>query len=110
MIAEADSEQAKFPLTIQADKQDFRFFRCDPKDPDSEYISAFYGLRDFPSEQLITGSMTEMKKVSYMTKELNQFLQADSKHQLNIISLGCELFARNQAKNSANVECIYRLV
>lgn len=51
-----------------------------------------------------------MKKVSYITRPLHRFLLADQKHQLNIISTGCEVFARNMAKNSANVECIYRIV
>ena len=51
-----------------------------------------------------------MKKIYYITKSLQRYLLADQKHQLNIISTGCEVFHRNQAKNSANVECIYRVV
>ena len=37
-------------------------------------------------------------------------MHADSDgHQLKIISMGCTVFVRNQGKNSANVECIYRV-
>ena len=51
-----------------------------------------------------------MKKVFFITKELSRFLQADEeKHELKIINLGCTVFLRNQAKNSQNVECIYRI-
>ena len=51
-----------------------------------------------------------MKKVYFITRELSRYLHADSeRHQLKIISTGCTVFMRNQGKNSANVECIYRV-
>ena len=51
-----------------------------------------------------------MKKVYFISKEMSRFLNADSdQHQVNMISLGCQVFLRNQGKNSANVECIYRV-
>ena len=41
---------------------------------------------------------------------MSRYLHADSDgHQLKIISMGCTIFVRNQGKNSANVECIYRV-
>ena len=51
-----------------------------------------------------------MKKVYFIAKELSRYLHADSeRHQLKIISTGCQIFIRNQGKNSQNVECIYRV-
>ena len=58
-IAEKDSTLDVIPLSIQDDKQkpDFKFYRCDKKDPDCEYILAYYGLgAGIPTEQLITQS------------------------------------------------------
>ena len=51
-IAELDSALTKIPDVIQDDKPDFKFFRCDKNDPDSQYIVAYYGLGDgkFPVE------------------------------------------------------------
>jgi hypothetical protein len=51
-IAELDSALTKIPDVIQGDKPDFKFFRCDKNDPDSQYIVAYYGLGDgkFPVE------------------------------------------------------------
>jgi len=99
-IAVSDSCVEKIPDVIQNNKPDFKFFRCDKNDPDTQYICAYYGLTAFPVEQLITGSQSEMRKVSYISHQLNRLLLADSRHELNIISTGCEVFARNQAKNS----------
>ena len=52
-----------------------------------------------------------MKKVYFITKSMSRYLHADSgdKHQLKIISVGCNVFLRNQGKNSSNVECIFRV-
>lgn len=101
----------KVPDVIQNNKPDFKFFRCDQNDPDTQYIRAYYGLSSsFPVSQLITGNQSEMRKVSFISGPLHRLLLADSRHELNIISTGCEVFARNQAKNSQNVECIYRVV
>lgn len=50
-----------------------------------------------------------MKKVYFITHELSRYLHSDAKKELKIISTGCTVFVRNQGKNSANVECIYRV-
>jgi len=51
-----------------------------------------------------------MKKVHFISRSLSRYLHADSEqHQLKIISMGCNVFVRNQGKNSANVECIFRV-
>jgi len=50
-------EVDKLPMVIQEKKynKNFSFTRCDPKDPDIEYIKAYYGLGDdFPAHQLVT--------------------------------------------------------
>lgn len=84
----------KVPEIIQKDpkKRDFEFFRCQLSDPDVEYIQAYYGLEKgvFPTEQLVTQSPSDMKKVYFISKELSRVLLADSeKHELNIINMGC---------------------
>lgn len=43
--------QAKLPLDIQKKSRlcSFEFTRCDPEDPDIQYLKAYYGLgEDFP--------------------------------------------------------------
>jgi len=58
----------------------------------------------------VTQDPALMKKVYYISPELSRFLHADSeKHELNIINMGVIAFLRNQAKQSANVECIFRI-
>ena len=59
-------------------KHTFEFTRCDPKDPDIEYLKAYYGLgENFPVDQLITQS-DEMKKLYFISPEVSKFLYADS--------------------------------
>ena len=91
-------------------KHTFEFTRCDPKDPDIEYLKAYYGLGDdFPVDQLITQS-DEMKKLYFISPEVSKFLYADSgRHQLNIVNMGVSVFFRNSSKFSSNAECIFRL-
>jgi hypothetical protein len=103
---------AKLPLEIQKKSRvcSFEFTRCDTKDPDIEYIQAYYGLRaDFPVDQLITQS-DDMNKLFFISSEVSRFLYADChSHNLNIINMGVALFHRNSSKYSSNTECIFRL-
>lgn len=62
--------------------------RCNPTDPDVEYIKAYYGLNTLPTSQLITQDQQTMSRVFYINSELSRFLHADIKHEINIISLG----------------------
>lgn len=93
------------------DGKQFAFQRCDPNDPDLQFIKAYYGLGDtFPTEQLICSS-SEMKKVYYISKEVSDYLYTDaSKHQLSILHLGVLLFSRNNGRYGGNMECIFRIV
>jgi hypothetical protein len=51
-----------------------------------------------------------MSRVYYINESLSHFLQADVKHELNIINLGVTALQRNTAKGmSAGVECIFRI-
>ena len=51
-----------------------------------------------------------MKKLYFISKSLSRLFHADSdSHSLKIISMGCHVFLRNHGKQSANVECIYRV-
>lgn len=98
-----DNSSTTPPVVVQKAHKDFEFYRCEISDPDVEYIQAYYGLPkgEFPTEQLITQNQAEMKKVHFITKSLSQYLHADSqKHELKIISMGCNVFVRNQGKNS----------
>ena len=54
VIAEEDLN-GEFKDILQKDprKRDFTFWRCDGKDPDLEYIMAFYGFTGLPAHQLI---------------------------------------------------------
>ena len=112
---ETEDNSAVLPTTvIQNDPKlkDFTFFRCEISDPDVEYIQAYYGLArgTFPTHQLVTQSPAQMKKVYFISEALSRYLHADSdKHLLKIISMGCNVFVRNAGKNSANVECIFRV-
>ena len=69
-------------MIIQNDPKlkDFNFFRCELSDPDVEYVQAYYGLEQgvFPTEQLITQSPQQMKKIHFVTKSLSRYLHADS--------------------------------
>ena len=63
-------------IQMKGKNKAFEFVRCDPKDPDIEFIQAFYGLENFPVEQLITQS-SEMNKLYYIQKEVSDYLYAD---------------------------------
>ena len=64
------------PLEIQKTKP-FTFLRCDPKDPDIEYLKAYFGLNDdFDPRQLIC-SDPGMNKLSFISRELSDFLYTD---------------------------------
>jgi len=53
------------------------FQRVDPQDPDIQYIKAYYGLSDdFPMDQLICQN-EEMKKISFISKSLSDYLYAN---------------------------------
>jgi tRNA (cytosine34-C5)-methyltransferase len=43
-ILATEDSTFQIPSVIQQDKPDFKFFRCDPRDPDTEYIIAYYGF------------------------------------------------------------------
>jgi hypothetical protein len=87
----------------------FAFLRVDPKDPDIEYIKAYYGLPgDFPMDQLICQNQ-EMKKIYYISKSLSDYLYTNVDQSLNIINIGVLLFQRNQTKHGTS-ECIFRIL
>jgi len=54
----------------------FRFLRCDPNDPDIEYLKAYFGLENFPVEQLICQD-EQMKKIFFVSKEISDYLYTD---------------------------------
>ena len=84
------------------------FVRCDPCDPDVEYIASYYGLKkDFPLNQLISRDQ-HMKKIHFLSRGASDFLYADHGKQVNYVTLGVLLFLRNVSKFS-NTECIYRI-
>lgn len=55
-LATEDLAEPTDDLVIQNDpkKRDFDFFRCDQKDPDIQYIKAYYGLSSINTNQMIT--------------------------------------------------------
>lgn len=82
--------------------------RCDPADPDIEYIQSYYGLsKDFPLNQIFTYS-DSMNKLQFVTKGLSDLLYADTKQQLELVAAGVEAFVRNQSK-FGGAECIFRI-
>lgn len=104
--------EQKKELIIQDKKsKDFNFYRCDSLDADVEYLRAYYGLNEqFSCDQLVTQDTSLMNRVMYITKELSQFLYADTeKHLLNLVSVGTTIFSKNHSKVSSNSECIFRL-
>ena len=51
-----------------------------------------------------------MKKVTFITEELSNFLYMDCfKFQLNIINMGVTAFNRNISRHGTNSDCIYRI-
>jgi hypothetical protein len=83
--------------------------RCDPSDPDIEFISTYYGLSDdFPFNQIFTYS-DSMNKLMIINKGLSDLFYADTNKQLNLIAAGAETFIRNTSKKYAGTECIYRI-
>jgi len=70
----------------------FKFLRCSPTDPDIEYLKAYFGLVNFPVEQLICQD-EHMKKIFFVSKELSDYLYTDCfKNQMNLINLGVQIF------------------
>lgn len=83
--------------------------RCDPTDPDIEYIKTYYGLSDdFPLDQIFTYS-ENMNKLLILNKGLSDYLYADQEKQITIVAGGAETFLRNSNKNFGGLECIYRI-
>ena len=83
--------------------------RCDPKDPDIEYIKTYYGLTDdFPLDQIFTFS-ENMNKLLLVNRGLSDFFYADKNKQINLIAAGAESFIRNSSKNYSGVDCIFRI-
>lgn len=110
VIAEADME-GKYNPILQKDarKRDFTFYRCDPQDPDVQYIMAYYGLT-LPAHQLVVQDQQQMGRVLMINESLSLFMQADTKHELCLVTLGVTALQRNLARGkSAGVECIFRL-
>lgn len=78
--------------------------RCDPMDPDIEFIKTYYGLsEDFPLEQIFTYS-DSMNKLLVINKGLSDLFYADQNQQLNIIAAGAETFIRNTSKKYSGTE------
>lgn len=50
-----------------------------------------------------------MKKISFISKSLSDYLYANVDQSLNIIDIGVPLFQRTNAKHAAP-ECLYRVV
>jgi hypothetical protein len=51
-----------------------------------------------------------MKKISFISKELSDYLYTDCfKNQLNLINLGVTAFVRNNSRMGTNSDCIYRV-
>uniref|UniRef100_A0A7S3J873 SAM-dependent MTase RsmB/NOP-type domain-containing protein n=1 Tax=Euplotes harpa TaxID=151035 RepID=A0A7S3J873_9SPIT len=83
--------------------------RCDPKDPDIEFIVTYYGLsKDFPVDQIFTYSET-MNKLVVVNRGLSDVLYADQNKQLSLIAAGAEAFIRNTSKTYSGTECIFRI-
>lgn len=104
---------ALLPLQIQKKSRNcsFEFTRCDPTDPDIEYIKSYYGLgENFPVDQLITQS-DDMNKLFFISEQVSHYLYADNGANKNlvIINMGVALFHRNTSRFSSNTECIFRI-
>lgn len=83
--------------------------RVDPNDADVQYLKAYFGLKDFPTEQLVSEDQ-HYKRISFISKELSDYLYMDCfKNQLNLINLGVTAFQRNNSKLGTNSDCIYRI-
>jgi hypothetical protein len=83
--------------------------RCDPSDPDIEFIQTYYGLsKDFPLEQIFTFSES-MNKLFIVNKGLSDYFYADQSQSVNLIAAGAEAFLRNTSKKYSGTECIYRI-
>jgi hypothetical protein len=66
--------------------------RADPNDPDVQYLKAYFGLENFPTEQLVSED-EHMKRISFISKELSDYLYMDCfKGQLNLINMGVTAF------------------
>ncbi len=51
-----------------------------------------------------------MKKIFFITKEVSDYLYADSvHHNLLIINMGVGMFHRNQSRFGGAAECIFRI-
>mmetsp|Transcript_1037 Transcript_1037/g.1888 ORF Transcript_1037/g.1888 Transcript_1037/m.1888 type:complete len:466 (+) Transcript_1037:576-1973(+) len=102
-----DSVQ-KVPCQVMGSRQ-FEYIKVPRKDPDMEYLMAYYGLsKEFPVDQLIAPN-EEMKKIYFVTKPLMRFMSADHFNELSLITMGCEVFIKNKSKHGNAVECIYRI-
>ena len=68
-------------MTIQEHKngRQFEFHRVDKCDPDIEYLTAYFGLENFPYDQLVCQN-PEMKKLFFISEQVSNFLYSDPKH------------------------------
>jgi hypothetical protein len=105
---EEANESTDLPLSIQ-DKKTFNYVRCDPTDPDYQYLKSYFGLTDaFDSRQLVSQD-SSMNKIGFISKELSEYLYTDAyANRLSIINLGVPIFTRNHSKHMGG-ECIFRI-
>jgi len=94
-LVEENPSTEPLPMDIQklSQAKAFQFMRCDPEDPDVQYLKAYYGLKpEFPTEQLVCQD-ANMKKVTFVSKELSDYLYSDCrKNSVNIINMGVHVF------------------
>lgn len=75
----------------------------------NQWLIDYYGLNNFPFDQLVTHSKIA-KKVNFISKGVNELLSSDKRNQLKLISVGVKLFSNNKAKcDDLSNFCRYRI-
>ena len=110
VVQEENKEEKKVENNVVAIQKPLKnLIRCDPTDPDIEFITTYYGLtKDFPVDQIFTYSST-MNKLMVINRGLSDVLYADQEKQLNLVAAGAETFIRNTSKTYGGTECIFRI-
>lgn len=73
-------------------------------------IQNYYGLNNFPFEQLVTHSKIQ-KRINFVSKGVFQLLKSDSRNQIKIMAVGVKLFSINKktVDSIGQEQCLYRV-
>uniref|UniRef100_H2YC23 tRNA (cytosine(34)-C(5))-methyltransferase n=1 Tax=Ciona savignyi TaxID=51511 RepID=H2YC23_CIOSA len=90
-------------------KEDPFVFLSSKDEATSSQITSFFGLKDFPMDQVLTRTTSEKKKQLYFVSKLVKNIVETNIDHVKVINTGVRVFSRS-ANTQNDLECEFRLV